>query len=104
MGNRKRVSAQPMLEQMEPRVVLSTAAVHGHAWKVVAADVGRTNDSVRLAEASQRQNNVALARLQSQLHLIHVRSLERTPSALPTAAEQRASKLSNFFKTVSQSL
>ena len=91
MRNRKRHTAQPMLEPMEPRVVPSVTGIHAHHEQVVAAHVGQMHDSVKEATASPRENNKALKQLQQQEYLVHVRSLERTPSALPTAAEQAAS-------------
>ena len=79
-----------MLEPMEPRVVPSAIGIHAHHEQVVAAHVGRMNNSVAQAKASQRENNKALKLLQQQENLVHVHSLEQIPSALPTKAEQEA--------------
>jgi hypothetical protein len=93
-----------MLESIEPRVAPSGVGLHIHHERVVAAHVGRVDNSIKFVEASERKNNEALKRLLHQLEMIHIRSLERTPSALPTKAQQVASKLSNLFKSIGQSL
>ncbi len=104
MCNRKRRSAQPILEPMEPRVALSAIGIHAHHARAVAAHVGQVNGTVKQAEAFERENNEALKRLEQQQHLVYVHSLERTPSALPTEAEKEASQLSNIFKSIGQGL
>jgi len=93
-----------MLEPMEPRVAPSVMGIHAHHGRAVAAHVGQINNSVKQAEASQHANNEAWKRLQNQLHLIHMRSLEQTPSALPTPAEKAASQISNVFQSIGRSL
>src|SRR5262245_40988672 len=105
MRNRKRHIAQPVLEPMEPRVALSAIGIRAHHHgQVLAAHVGPMNNSTKQAEASQRENNQALKRLQRQEHQVYIRSLERTPSALPTPAEKRASDVSDLFKSIGQGL
>ena len=104
MRNRKRHAAQPVLESMEPRVVPSALSIHAHHEQVVAAHVGRVDNSQTQAEASQRENNQALKLLYQQEHLVHVHSLERRPSALPTKAEQEATQTSSFVKSLQSAL
>jgi hypothetical protein len=104
MRNRKRRNVQPTLEMVEARVVLSTVGHLAHRAEVVAAHVNTVNRAVDKADASARLNSEALARLQSQEQLIHERSLEHRPSALPTPAEQRASQVSNLFGSIGKSL
>ena len=43
MRNRKRHTAQPMLEAMEPRVAPSVTAVHIHHERVVAAHIAQSS-------------------------------------------------------------
>ena len=83
MSNRRH-TAQPMLESMETRVVPSAIGIRAHHMQAVAAHVRRINNPVTQAEASQRANNQALKLLHQQENLVHVHSLERIPSALPT--------------------
>ena len=104
MSNRKRHTVQPMLEPMDPRVVPSALSVHVHHEQVMSAHVGRMDDSVTQAKASQRENNKALKLLQQQENLVHVHSLEKIPSALPTKAEQEASQASSFVKSLESAL
>jgi hypothetical protein len=104
MPNRQRRSARPALEPMEPRVVPSALGPLARHAERAAAHVRPINDSVRQTNASQRENNEALLRLRQQEALVHMRSLERTPSALPTPAEQRASQISNIFTEIGKSL
>jgi hypothetical protein len=104
MRNRKRPATQPMLESMEPRIAPSTLVIHAHHEQVVSAHVGRMNDSVAQAKASQRENNKALKLLQQQENLVHVHSLEKIPSALPTKAEQQAQETSSFVKSLESAL
>jgi hypothetical protein len=104
MSNRKRRVAQPGLEAMELRVVPSVSVPRAHHELVVAAQVGKMHDSAKEAPASQRENNEALKHLQQQVYQIHVRSLEHTASAIPTAAEQAATATSNLFKSLESAL
>jgi hypothetical protein len=104
MRNRKRRAAQPILEQMETRVVPSALSIHAHHEQAVAAHVGRANDSVAQTKASQRENNKALKQLRQQEHLVYVHSLEKIPSALPTKAEQEATQTSSFVKSLESAL
>ena len=104
MRSRKRFSAQPILEPMEPRVVPSAMVMQAHQGHVVAAHVHQIDNSQKPARAVQIENNQALRSLRQQQHLVHVHALEHTPSAIPTKAEQAASAVSNFFKSAAQSL
>ena len=104
MRNRKRHIARPMLESMEPRVVPSAIAVHAHHLRTVAAHVGQLNNSAQHGDATQRKNNQALKNLQQQENLVHMHSLERRPSALPTEAEKVASETSSFVKSIESAL
>ena len=104
MCNRKRHTAQPMLELMEGRVVPSALGVSAHHVAAMVAHIGRIKNPVKQASAFQRENYQALKNLQHQEHLVHVRSLERTPSAAPTPEQKAASALSNFFKSAGSSL
>lgn len=104
MRNRKQRAARPMLEMMETRVVPSTMGHLAHRAEVVAAHVNTVSRAVKEAETSARENTEALQRLERQEQLIHVRSLERTPSAAPTAAEQRASQISGILSSIGKSL
>jgi hypothetical protein len=104
MPSRKARSARPALEPMEARVVPSALGPLARHAERAAAHVRPINSSARQLNASERQNNEALQRLQQQENLVHMRSLERTPSALPTAAEQRASQISNIFSEIGKSL
>ncbi len=104
MSNRKRHIAQPMLEPMESRVVPSAIGIHAHHEQAVAAHIGRMNNSVAQAKASERDHNRALKLLQQQENLVHVHSLERIPSALPTKAELQATKTSSFIKSLESAL
>ena len=63
-----------------------------------------TSNTARVSVESERQNNEALRSLQQQLNLVHAHALERTPSAIPTAAEQRATQVSNIFKSLESAL
>jgi hypothetical protein len=104
MRNRNRRAARPNLETVEPRVVPSAIGIHGRHMQDVAAHVGQVNRSIKQAEDFQRENEQALKRLQRQEHQVYVHSLERTPSALPTEAEKRASQVSDIFKSIGQGL
>jgi hypothetical protein len=104
MRNRKRRDARPDLELMETRVVPSVLGVTHHRWRAVEVHVGAISNSVRQATASQRHNNEALKRLEHQENLVRIRSLERMPSALPTAAEKRAGQISNLIQSIEKSL
>lgn len=103
MRNRKRHSAQPTLEPMESRVALSVTAMHIQHERAMTAHVAHVNTTKESVE-SQRQNNEALRNLQQQLNLVHAHALERTPSAIPTAAEKRATQISNIFKSLEGAL
>ena len=103
MRNRKRPYAQPMLEPMEPRVALSVTAIHVHHERAVVAHVGQVS-SAKAAEQLERKNHEAMRNLQQQLAVVHEHALERTPSAIPTAAEQRATQVSNIFKSLEGAL
>jgi hypothetical protein len=103
MRNRKRHTVQPMLEPMESRVALSATAVHVHHERVVAAHFDRVSSATTPTEM-ERQNNKAMRSLQQQLNVVHEHALERTPSAIPTAAEQRATQVSNIFKSLEGAL
>jgi hypothetical protein len=104
MRDRKRRNLRPSLEMVESRVVLSTVGHLAHHAEVVAAHVNTVNRAVAKADADARENSEALARLQLQEQLIHARSLEHRPSALPSAAEQRASQISNIFGSIGKSI
>jgi hypothetical protein len=104
MSNRKRRIARPMLESMEPRVVPSAIAVHAHHLRTVAAHVDVASNSAKQAKATQQENNQALKNLQQQQNLVHMHSLERRPSALPTEAEKVASETSSFLKSLESAL
>jgi hypothetical protein len=104
MRNRRRHIARPMLESMEPRVVPSAIAIHAHHVRAVAAHVGQLNNSAKHADATQRENHQALKNLQQQENLVHMHSLERTASALPTKAEQEATETSSFLKSLESAL
>jgi hypothetical protein len=103
MRNRKRHTAQPMLEPMEPRVAPSVTSIHIHHERAVSAHVSDMSVA-KTDAASQRQNAAALRNLQQQLNVVHAHALERTPSAIPTAAEQRATQISNIFKSLEGAL
>ncbi len=104
MRDRKRRNVRPSLEMVEERVVLSAIGHLAHRAEVVAAHVNTVNHAVEKADAAAQLNSEALARLQHQEQLIHMRSLEHKPSALPTPAEQRASQVSNIFSSIGKSL
>jgi len=104
MSNRKRPTAQPILEPMEPRVAPSVMGIQAHHWQAVAAHVGQMQNPIKEAKSSHLGNNEALKRLQQQLHLIQIRSMEHTPSALPTQAEKAVSEISNIFQSMGKSL
>jgi hypothetical protein len=104
MRNRKRHSARPVLEAVEPRVAPSSMGIQAHHRADVVAHVVPISNPARLAEQSQRANDKAIKRLEDQLAQIYVRSLQHTPSAIPTKAEQEASQVSNVFKSIGQSL
>jgi hypothetical protein len=103
-SNRNRFTARPMLEPMEPRMVPSALGPLARHAERTAAHIRPITDSDRQIQESQRENNEALQRLQRQENLVHARSLERTPSALPTPAEQRAGEVSNVLKEIGQSV
>ncbi len=103
MRNRKRHTAQPMLETMEPRVAPSVAGIHVHHERVVAAHVAHVSVTKETAE-SPHKNNEALRNLEQQIKVVQEHALERTPSAIPTAAEQRATQVSNIFKSLESAL
>ena len=100
MSNRKRHTARPILEPMEHRVTPSVMGIQAHHGQAVAAHVGQMNNPIKQAKASQYANNEALKRLQQQEHLVHIHSMQRTPSALPTPAEKAASEISNVFQSI----
>jgi len=104
MCDRKRQTARPILEPMEHRVAPSVMGIQAHHGQAVAALVGQMNNPVKEAKLSQLENNEALKRLQQQLHMIHIRSMQHTPSALPTPAEKAASEISNIFQSMGKSL
>ncbi len=104
MSKRKRHTAQPMLEPMEPRVAPAAIGIHAYHEQAVEAHVGRIHNSAAQANASQRANNKALELLHQQQNLVHVHSLERIPSALPTKAEQEAAQTSSFVKSLQSAL
>jgi len=104
MRDGKRHTAQPVLEPMEPRVVPSVMGIQAHRVQAIVAHIGRMNNPVKQANAFQRENNQALRNLQHQEYLVHVRSLERTPSAAPTPEQKAAGAISNFFKSAGASL
>jgi hypothetical protein len=103
MRNRKRHTAQPMLEPMEPRVAPSVTAIHVHHERAIAAHVGHVSP-VKDVKVSPHDNNKAWRNLQQQLAVVHAHALERTPSAIPTAAEQQATQVSNVFKSLESAL
>jgi hypothetical protein len=112
MRNRKRHTARPSLEPMESRVVLSVTAIHVHHERaVVAAHVSQVSQahvsqvsSAKASTANQLKNIEAMRNLQQQLNVVHEHALERTPSAIPTAAEKRATQISNIFKSLESAL
>ena len=69
---------------------------------MIAAQVSESR-TTHNTKASDRANNQALRNLQQQLKVVHQHALERTPSAIPTEAEQRATKVSNIFKSLAGS-
>jgi len=104
MCNRKRHTAQPTLELMEGRVVPSALGVSAHRVAAMVAHIGRMHNPVKQASAFERENYQALKNLEHQEYLVHVRSLERTPSAAPTPEQKAESAVSNFFKSAASSL
>jgi len=60
--------------------------------------------SAKTSTELQRKNNEAMRSLEQQLNVVHEHALERTPSAIPTAAEQRATQISNIFKSLEGAL
>ena len=104
MSKRKRHTVRPMLEPMEPRVVPSGIGINPHHVQALTAHVGRIHNSVAQAKAGQRANNQALKVLRQQENLVHIHSLERIPSALPTKAEQEATETSSFLKSLESAL
>jgi hypothetical protein len=104
MDRRKRRALEPHLESMEDRVVLSVTSVslqHLHHQRAVAAHVAKVSVA---KEPKANANNEALRNLNQQLKVVHEHALERTPSAIPTAAEQRATQISNIFKSLESAL
>ncbi len=100
MPNRQRRNVRPMLEPMETRVVPSALGPLARHAERAAAHVRPINDSVRQPTASQRENNEALlAPATSRGSWCICGHWRRTPSALPTPAEQRASQISNIFSS-----
>jgi len=77
---------------------------YAHHEQAIAAHVGQMNNPIEQAKMSQHANNEALKRLQQQLHLVQLRAIMRTPSALPTPAEKAASEVSNIFQSMGKSL
>jgi hypothetical protein len=103
MRHRRRHTVQPMLEPMESRVSLSVTTIHIHHDRAVAAHIDRVS-SAKTPTELQRKNNEAMHSLEQQLNVVHEHALERTPSAIPTAAEQRATQVSNIFKSLESAL
>jgi hypothetical protein len=104
MFERKRRTVQPMLESMESRVVPSAMGVHAHPVRDVSAVVGSASGSTKELRAAEQKNASALKELAHQQAVVHSHSLEHIATALPTAAEQAASQISNIFKSIGQSL
>ena len=100
MRNRKRHTAQPMLEPMEPRVVPSVTGIHAHHEQAVAAHVGQMNDSAKAAAASQRENNEALQHLQQQEYLVHDHALWSARLRPYPPQPNSGEPISNFFKSL----
>jgi hypothetical protein len=106
MCNRKRHTARPTLEQMETLVMPSVVGIlaHAHHAKAVSAHVRRVSDGVKQADTSEHDNNEALMSLRQQQNLVQVHAHEKTPSAIPTAAEKAASAIPDFFKSLGSAL
>jgi hypothetical protein len=104
MDRRKRRALAPLFESMEDRVVLSVTSVslqHLHHQKAV--HVAKASVATG-SKANAKSNNAALRNLQQQLEVVHEHALERTPSAIPTAAEKQATEISNVFKSLESAL
>jgi hypothetical protein len=104
MSNRKRRTAQPLLEPMESRVVPSALGIQSHQVRAVASHVEHINKAAKTPKETQHTINEGMRRLQQQLAQIHARSLERTPSARETPAEKVTTETSSLLKSVFASL
>jgi hypothetical protein len=105
MCNRKRRIHRPELEGMELRLAPSAITiVAGVHHKAVLAEVRVAHTSNKHVKPSEQKNNEALKSLQQQQHLVDVHSRERTPSALPSKAQQQATEVSNLFKNLEGAL
>jgi hypothetical protein len=106
MDRRKRRALAPLFESMEDRVVLSVTSVslqHLHHQKAAAVHVAKMSVATG-SKANAKSNDAALRNLQQQLEVVHEHALERTPSAIPTAAEKQATEVSNVFKSLESAL
>jgi hypothetical protein len=110
MRKRKQRAIQPMLEAMETRFMPSATSgqielriQHLHHERVMDSQRSEMK-AMNHSTVNEQKNNAALQNYKQQLQVVHEHALERTPSAIPTAAEQRATQVNNIFKSLESAL